>query len=541
MPPIQRVVLRTERGVLRPAWRLAYALAARGYAMWLAGRRRDTTVYLRAGRGAVFGLSDLDPAVVVEDRRGHDAVLARRERLLRLLPGSLSGLFDVPYVVHERELAAAVPAPLHGLDRGAALYHGNGAGRHAVRLAENPGLYGLTAGWRRLSGPVRDLPADERDAQARRAAAWLGIQATWRWYLQSCRSEPGPRWDDLRVKAVAEPARAWLWLAWGERTDGRRGTLERALELMGEQSEALTAALELERSLGRGHADGDDFAAHFVDLTAHVASLTAAQVAGRGATEVALRWEGQDDLALERNASFRLAPLLGNGGTPPLLPLVDWRAMVGASQLVGEPVPAPDETIAPLALDPREPGRLAAAAGAGNDGPYPALRSGEVLVLAAERWPRTQLRGVACAVTDPVSFALLDGRGTASFPAVAGWSARDVARRAVAEHAAWLGGSATGDNDPAVAITAARAALFYDSLEAGEPELTLTAAATLRQIGDPAGAEDAYRRLRLEGRPVPASTAAALRAAAAQLPAFRRARPSGASASRSASAGTAGS
>ena len=36
-------------------------------------------------------------------------------------------------------------------------------------------------------------------------------------------------------------------------------------------------------------------------------------------------------------------------------------------------------------------------------------------------------------ITDPVSFALMEGAATAAFPNATGWSARDTARRGVAE------------------------------------------------------------------------------------------------------------
>ena len=49
--------------------------------------------------------------------------------------------------------------------------------------------------------------------------------------------------------------------------------------------------------------------------------------------------------------------------------------------------------------------------------------------------------GGQCEVTDPVSFALARGALVANFPNVPGFSIQDTARRALAEHAAWLGAS----------------------------------------------------------------------------------------------------
>jgi hypothetical protein len=102
--------------------------------------------------------------------------------------------------------------------------------------------------------------------------------------------------------------------------------------------------------------------------------------------------------------------------------------------------------------------------------------------------------------------ALINGSATASFPDLSGWSARDCARRALDEHRGWLelgtgaGGRLPywikGDTWPEVIelaglFTAARAAMFADSLEAGDPELQLTAATIagrLAEYGTTAGA-----------------------------------------------------
>ena len=84
--------------------------------------------------------------------------------------------------------------------------------------------------------------------------------------------------------------------------------------------------------------------------------------------------------------------------------------------------------------------------------------------LASKPFPRGNLRCAQCAATDPVSFALLDGRAIARFPLVPGWSAADWARRAVAEQRA---------RDPHSRATA-RAEAFAASLARGEPVLELS-------------------------------------------------------------------
>jgi hypothetical protein len=163
---------------------------------------------------------------------------------------------------------------------------------------------------------------------------------------------------------------------------------------------------------------------------------------------------------------------------PPALPLADWPARVFPWFT--------DETFSPRDADPGDPLALAAACRASSGWSYAALRAGPLLVLptAETAQGRGRLRAAQCAATDPVSFALLEGRRVARFPALRGWSARDSAERALAEHAACLrheGARVEGDS-LSKAFNAARAALFADSLEAGRPELPLTVAATVRVL-----------------------------------------------------------
>jgi hypothetical protein len=178
-----------------------------------------------------------------------------------------------------------------------------------------------------------------------------------------------------------------------------------------------------------------------------------------------------------------------------------------------------------------------AAAATARSIPYPALRAGELLVMPTTRGGH--LRSVQCPVTDPVSFALADGKATAAFPNVSGWSAKHIAQRAVAEHRAWLGlGDGAGKPDLrelmlgqarsiaarrfslARLLTAARAALFAESLQKGEPELPVTAAAVAERLGARA-ALDCYRACLLDDRDPPAQQVAALRELVLDLPAFR--------------------
>ena len=209
-----------------------------------------------------------------------------------------------------------------------------------------------------------------------------------------------------------------------------------------------------------------------------------------------------------------------------ILPLADWRALACPD--------LPDEALAPLKQPPADPGLLARAAQVGNSGCYPALRAGDLLVLASHRYPRSALRGVQCPVTDPVSFALLAGQEMAAFPEVRGWSARDCARRAVAEHRVWLE-SAAGPGEGAGQtlarlLTAVRAGLFLESIGGGRPlELPLTVAAAAERLGRTAGAQSladeaagSYREFVLEGAMPAGDTVRALQKLVLGLDAYSR-------------------
>jgi hypothetical protein len=304
-----------------------------------------------------------------------------------------------------------------------------------------------------------------------------------------------PRTPYLAVKFVSEPVRIWLWLAHDERFFGRRATLERGLVLLPEEEPVLRAALRLHRALGhRRPAPLEEMLGAFVRLSERIAARIEDEVWEAGETEVRL--------------------LGGESTGDGLVPLADWRALVWSW--------IPDETLRPWAGSPADPEVLATAGRAGSAGPYPALRARGLLVLpSADEWRiRSRLRAVQCSATDPVSFALLGGSDFARFPRVAGWSARDWARRAVAEHAAWLRTEPESEDEPPLArpLSAIRAALFLASVEEGEPELAVTLPATLGQLAErlPAArglAEEsagAYRAWRDEGTRPSAATIAGL-------------------------------
>jgi hypothetical protein len=230
------------------------------------------------------------------------------------------------------------------------------------------------------------------------------------------------------------------------------------------------------------------------------------------------------ELALPRDAGARLRKLYRDEALPSLLPLVDWRALAMP--------PPPDEVFALVPGDPSDPATVRLAALRMSAGRYAAFRPDGLLLFPAR--VSALLRTIQCAATDPVSFAVVERSAVAEFPEVAGWSARDWARRAVAEHRAWLESRVEGPGDRVQelgkTLTAARAALFRASLDDGEPELALSLAAVAERLaahdtGARAVAEeavDAYRAARRGGVPVAARTFDELAETVRRLPAYAR-------------------
>jgi hypothetical protein len=485
---------------------LAYAALARAAATYLRRGQQDAATYLTGSLGAgdaIYGLSDIDVLVVAPGKR----VPRRRVR---------NRLFDAA-LCEEGALRDTLAASAfdYGLGDGGAIYFGRSARRPVAGMRHRPGLGRPAEGWRRIGGPDRRPPVPEPDPQQRRVAVWHELQWWWRYAFSVCADPSGPRTAHLCLKLVAEPVRAWLWLAHGEAPRRRRDALERGLWLIPDEEDALRLALELDRAMTRSPEPplAGSLAA-LTRLSARIARRIVAEAESAGGDEVELDWDGE--LALTPHAD-----------APGLLPLADWRALA---------IPRlADEALMPLEGDPREPAAVAQAAARDSDAVHPLLRTSDLLVLPTlESEAEGTLRTLQCRVTDPVSFALVEDRRRATFPAVRGWSALDVARRAVAEHRAWLRDrrvAPSGYLIPAAAppgalevsrlLTAARAALFLESVIAGSPELALSVTAVARRLG-PAG-EDAcaaYRASLRDGLPCRAPSVVPLRDAVASLPGY---------------------
>ncbi len=375
---VHRLVLRTGRSPLRWLWVVIYRGIARAGATYLTWGEKDAATYVRAGVGIgdlLPGISDVDMAVVLADYpaglgTASERVRERWQRLYRALP-STRLLLDRPRVYDDADLRDLVGASAltYGLDdvgettADRATYFGDRASIDRIRMSDRPGLYGATADWRILTGPDRRPPEPSRDAQGRRIAGWLELLYWWRWVFAVCVDPTGPRTAALCVRLVAEPARIWLWLAYGERAAGRTDALQRAARRMPDEEDALRRALDLERSLPRSPDPPlADVLPTMVRLSARIAGLIAAELADMGTT--AVRLSGTDSAVLvSAGQSEELADTLVGGRDAGTLPLCDWRSLVYPALA--------DESFLPILGDPGEPTVLADATRAQSGGLVP--------------------------------------------------------------------------------------------------------------------------------------------------------------------------
>ncbi|HEY1358456.1 MAG TPA: hypothetical protein VGF21_09135 [Thermoleophilaceae bacterium] len=490
---LQALAARGRPGLVVPG-AAAYRALAESAAAYL---RRGTGAHVYA-RGSlaraevVPGLSDLDLVAVLPD--GSDrpelalALLSMRRRVVAERFPVLARLVSTA-VYSESELRSAagsnvwtwaLEAEVPGGPRAQATYFRSAAPEDELGLRLRPGVPGGCAGWVPL-GPAPPAPATPALTGVERLqAAWLELQYWWRHAFGLAREPATPVAHYMCVKLVAESARTCLWLSEGEVPPTRREALERS------DDPAAAGALAIERKLPAAAAPPvADALGALVRGSQRVAARLREEADRAGYDEVELH-ETKGPVPFLSHEAEGPAPVLSHEtkGPVPFFSLVDWRARAFSEQ--------PDERCFVADGEAGDPRALAAAASRGAS-PQPLLRAGDDLLVAPAAQP-LPLRGVECPVTDPVTFALLAGESVARFPRLPGWSARDCARRAVAEHRSWI---ADWSREPLLSerahgllLTAARAAAFLESVESGSPALPLTVAAAVEALGWPREALD---------------------------------------------------
>jgi predicted nucleotidyltransferase len=554
----RRAMLRTGAGRLAALWRTAYEALILGLAALLRIAAVDA-VYVRGSFATgepVYGLSDLDMIAVV--KRDGAGTGADRLRLREFLGRFYEAVPDAKPVVeltvltdYELEQVCTSPTMTWPFDQRAAapsprarFFGHDRLGRpFGARPDSGVRLYGPLRNWRLVAGSDLAAALPESPVAHRWLWAWTELQYYWRNAFRNCARPTSPHAPYFCTKMVAEPARLWLWLLDGKLPPPRNfDVLQEAIRVMPEERPVLELALSLRRSLPtRAEAPLAEGLGWLVRLSTRIADRLGEEATRAGMTEVRLLGRA-DPLLLPPRAGDRHTALLPLEAASTALPLVDWRARVLPDLA--------DDGFVLLAGDPTDPDELAAAALAADRGLYPAFLANELLVLpTASRGvrplPVAAFRAVQCPVTDPVSFALISGRQTAEFPGLAGWSAREGAERAVLEHRAWL--EVDGEREPSrqrqlsMLFSAARAALFAESLQASDPQLPLTVATIVESVAVRDGsaqpvaetALEEYRTSRAGGGEPSPRTVAAFRSVVGSLPSYGfESRPSAGTSSR---------
>ena len=534
-------MLRTSHSPLRWVWALAHHGVMSSVAAYIRHGQRSASVYVKgtfASGDPLYGVSDIDLITVARHDPAHpgrnrERAKERWARLCQRIP-ALPLLIPHFWVYEDADFVEALsgtsltcglngnePAPPFVTSRPIV---------DEMGLRDRPGLYPPRKDWRRLSGPERRPQVSPPDDQQRRIAGWLELQHWWRYAFKAVANPDDRHVPYLCVKFLAEPVRILAWVRDGDRIGTRVEALRRALRDMPEEEEAFRLGIELERALPRSPAPPlDEVIPAFTRLSGMIAAHISAATETAGYTDVRLLWGDETELALHPKALTWLNRLSETNGPIVQMPLVDWRALVTAD--------LPDETFVVLNSDATRPSILAAAARASVDrNTFPVFWKEGLLILPTLLWLRSMSRAVQCESTDPVSTALIAGAKVARFPNLAGWSARDSAHVATAAHRAWFA-AWPGENPSSITplpalgrlFTAARSALFLESIETGLPELPMTVAAIARRLeqsGTSAGgvaqeAFESFRSGRQGGPPIPKSLISAFEKIVRDLPAFR--------------------
>ena len=539
-PRIADFMLRTSHSPLRLVWASAHWAVMHAVAAYVRHGVRGVSVYVKgtfASGDPLFGVSDIDLVTVARHDPAHPGLNREhaKERWTQLclrIP-ALPLLIPHFWVYEDDDFVESLSAPslTYGLN-------GSEPARPFMRsrpivdemgLQDRPGLYPPRMDWRRLTGPEQRPHGSPPADQERRIAAWIELQHWWRYVFNAAANPDDRHVPYLCVKFLAEPVRILAWLRHGDRITTRVEALRRGLQEVPEEEEAFRLGIEVERALPRSPAPPlTEVIPAFTRLSNVIAAHISAATETAGYTEVRLLWGDETELALHPKSLSLLKSLAESNGAPVPLPLADWRARVAPG--------VPDESFVVLDGDATRPSVLAAAARASDDGnTFPVFRTTGLLILPTLHWLRATARAVQCESTDPVSMALIEGGRVARFPNLAGWSAQDSARRATAEHQARLAalpGQYPPETTPlrtlGMLFTAARAALFLDSLETGSPELPLTVAAVTRRLEESSSnqgsvareAFESFRAARQGGPPIQNGLIPAFEKVVRDLPGF---------------------
>ena len=341
------------------------------------------------------------------------------------------------------------------------------------RRLERPDLYDDLGDWRLIRGVDLRPPTTPRSRDEELIAAWLELCFWWWCALEAANDPMRQHVGVLCKKLVAEPERVRLWLECRERPGGRTAILEQLAAHDGPEREAAATVLALD-ARPSSEPPLDLALASLTRQTIALATLIDTEAFGAGRTAVRLTGSRTLVPGVVLDAATDERPRRHLGGA---LPLCDWQSLAVSA--------CADESFE-VSGGPLTARSLASASGEAG-ATVRVMSTGELLVFPRHERGRPLPRRIACAATDPVSFALLAGLDEAVFPGLRGLDVADVAARAVTEQRRRVvvqrGSVGTRTRATELAV-AARAALLHESVEAGSPTLPLTILGTLAMLAE---------------------------------------------------------
>jgi hypothetical protein len=498
---IRMAIARGRHGALGVLWRILGRMGVFIASVIVRARDRSVALYLRGSTAQgddLPGMSDIDMVALVPD----DGV----ERTRRAWKTARR------FVAVHRLVSVGVwrAADLRNASRATALTYRLSTDEQVPSSATapalvRPDLYGAGIGWRLVSGRDVRPRAVTWDETERGIVAWGELQHWWRFiYKTALRERVMDHLNYPWLKVVAEHARVLLWLDHSIVVRSRPDVLATAVRIWPDDEIVRWAHTNWDTGSSPASVDVPEVLAWALSKVRTAADRLDDGSSDTGATTVELRGSLRPTL-----------PAKAEGDE--VLPLADWhgRALVRPFE----------EGLVPAAGDPTDLDFLAHCVRDGDRVRHRAVRHDGLLLLPAAEYGRSLYRAIQCPVSDPVSFALLNGESRAIFPAGPGWSSPDCARRAVEEHALWLRSSA-GPSLRTLGrlLNAVRAASFASSLESASPALPLSRIAAAENppegVSSVKDAVAAYAVSLRVGTAVPHDLIDKLRGELLRLPAF---------------------
>jgi hypothetical protein len=371
-----------------------------------------------------------------------------------------------------------------------------------------PDLYGAGTGWRLVSGRDVRPHAVTWDEAEREIVAWSELQLWWRFVFRTAFGERAV--DHLNypwLKVIAEHARILLWLDHSIVVRSRPAVLATAVRLFPDDEVLRRAWRDWDTGFVPRSLDVSEILAWALAAVKKVADKLAENSDG---PPMSVKLEGKD-------SSQPVLSMPANDDE--VLPLADWPARVLVRPF--------EEGLVATPGDPTDLDVLARCAREGDKGLHRAIEYDGLLIAPVAEYGRAIYRSIHCPVSDPVSFALLQGEGVATFPGKRGWSAADCARRAVAEHALWLASSpvpAPSLRTLGRLLNAVRAASFASSVMSSNATLPLSRMAVAKDppegVGSIEDAVAAYAASMRDGTAPPHDLVVKLRDEVLRLPIY---------------------